>query len=219
MIMLDDVKKNPLVHNMIKRSNDALGVLGYTEHGFRHLGLVAHTAKNILLKLGHSEREGEMAAIAGYMHDIGNVVHRKYHAEIGASLAFKILVDMQMDPEEIAAVVAAIGNHDERNGIPVSNIASALILADKADVHRTRVRNLDFATFDIHDRVNYAVEFSSLNVNPENRTINLELKIDTEICPVLEYFEIFLARMVLSRRAADFLSCEFKLNINGATLL
>jgi len=218
-VKLEDIKKHPLIDAFIRKGNEHLGVLGFTEHGFRHVHLVSAIARNILERLGYEERLCELAAIAGYIHDIGNVVNRHYHAELAATLAFPILQELGMEPEEIALVIAAIGNHDEQRGIPVNPVAAAVILADKSDVHRSRVRNQDFATFDIHDRVNYAVEHSFLRVNGESKTISLELNIDTEICPVLEYFEIFLTRMVLCRRAADFLKCQFELIINGVKLL
>ncbi len=172
-----------------------------------------------MIQLGYSEREAELARIAGYMHDIGNVVNRIDHAQTGAVMAFNILTRMGMDPEEIAPIIAAIGNHDEDTGSAVNTISSALILADKSDVRRTRVRNSDFATFDIHDRVNYAVENSTISVDPGQRTILLTLTIDTEICSLMDYFEIFLARMLMCRRAADFLNVKFELVINGAKLL
>ncbi|GAV25054.1 HDIG domain protein [Carboxydothermus islandicus] len=219
MLTLADVKKDPMVEAFIKKSNEHLGTLGYTEHGFRHLGLVAAIAKNILDRLGHPEREGELAAIAGYLHDIGNAINRQEHGLTGALLAAQILERLGMDYEEIAIVISAIGNHEEQYGQPVNNVAAALILADKSDVHRSRVRNQDPATYDIHDRVNSAVEHSFVWVNEQKRTITLELIINTDICPVMEYFEIFLSRMVLCRKAAEFLKCRFELVINGTKLL
>ncbi|ABB16227.1 MULTISPECIES: HD domain-containing protein [Carboxydothermus] len=219
MLTLADVKKDPMVEAFIKKSNEHLGTLGYTEHGFRHLGLVSAIAKNILDRLGHPEREGELAAIAGYLHDIGNAINRQEHGLTGALLAAQILERLGMDYEEIAIVISAIGNHEEQYGQPVNNVAAALILADKSDVHRSRVRNQDPATYDIHDRVNSAVEHSFVWVNEQKRTITLELIINTEICPVMEYFEIFLSRMVLCRKAAEFLKCKFELVINGTKLL
>lgn len=219
MVTLEKIKKDPYVDSFIKRSNEYLGALGFTEHGYRHISLVSTIAKNILERLGYPQRTQELTAIAGYMHDIGNAVNRHLHAEAGAALVFTILKDLGMDPDEMAMIVAAVGNHDEKNGQPVNVVSAALILADKADVHRSRVRNQDFATFDIHDRVNYAVEHSFLRVDDEKRSITLELTIDIEICPVLEYFEIFMTRMVLCRRAADFLNCQFELYVNGSKLL
>lgn len=219
MITLEDVKKNKIVEAYISRADEYLGVIGYTEHGKRHSNLVANIAYNILKRLGKSEREAELSAIAGYLHDIGNVVNREDHAYTGAVLAHSILIDMGMPPHEVAEVAAAIGNHDEQGCDPVSSVAAGLILADKSDVHRSRVRNPDMIKFDIHDRVNYAVENSFLRVDNEKKVITLELTIDTRISQVMEYFEIFMSRMILSRRAASFLSCQFSLLINGNQLL
>ncbi|MBE3586678.1 HD domain-containing protein [Desulfofundulus thermocisternus] len=219
MITLEDIKKNPLVDSFIRKGNEYLGVLGYTEHSYRHLNLVSSLARSILERLGYPEREAELAAIAGYMHDIGNVVSRNDHGISGAVLAFTILNSMGMDPDEMATVISAIANHEEQYGQPVNNVAAALIVADKSDVHRSRVRNQDFATFDIHDRVNYAVEHAFISVDRDKRTITMDLTIDINICPVMEYFEIFLTRMTLCRRAANFLHCNFELIINGSRLL
>ncbi len=219
MITLDDIKKDPIVDTCIRKGNEYLGVMGFTEHGYRHINLISRISRNILERLNYPRREVELAAIAGYMHDIGNVISRYDHGQSGATLAFHVLSKMGMPPEEISMVISAIGNHEEEYGHPVNSVAAALILADKSDVHRSRVRNQDFATFDIHDRVNYAVEHSFLRVNGETRAITMELTIDIEICPVMEYFEIFLSRMVLCRRAADFLNSQFALEINGAKLL
>ncbi len=219
LIQLKDLKSDPVVDAYINGGNECLGALGYTEHGYRHVGLVALTAKQTLEKLGFSQREAELAAIAGYLHDIGNTVNRNDHAKTGALLAAQILNKHGQDPKEIALIIAAIGNHDESDGQPVNNISAALILADKSDVHRSRVRNTDFATFDIHDRVNYAAEHSALDVNPEQRTAILQLSIDTKICPLIEYFEIFTIRMLMCRRAAEFLRCTFALVINDVKLL
>ncbi|RDV82992.1 HD domain-containing protein [Ammonifex thiophilus] len=219
VVTLQDVKRNPVVETFIRKGNQFLGEMGYTEHSFRHVNLVATIARNILERLNYPPREAELAAIAGYLHDIGNVVSRNDHGISGALIAYRILSDMGMPPEELAIVISAIANHEEQYGQPVNNVAAALILADKSDVHRSRVRNPDPATFDIHDRVNYAVEHSFLWVNEEKRTITLELTIDIQICPVMEYFEIFLSRMALCRRAAKFLKADFELMINGAKLL
>ncbi len=219
LITLDDLKANSTVTAYIQKADDNLGVLGFSEHGFRHNNLVADTAYRILTALGYSTREAELAAIAGYLHDIGNVVERTHHYAIGALIAMDILKEMEMDKNEIAEIASAIGNHDEQYGNPVSSISAAVILADKADVHRSRVRNRDFATFDIHDRVNYAAEESVLELDPGKRIITLRLKIDTSISRVMEYFEIFLSRMIMCRRAADFLSSRFALIINEAQLL
>ncbi|MCS7172233.1 MAG: HD domain-containing protein [Armatimonadetes bacterium] len=218
-VTLEAVKADPEVEAYVGKANEALGVLGYTEHGFRHANLTARIAYNILKRLGHPERDAELAAIAGYLHDIGNLVSRQNHEQVGAMLADRILARLGMGPEERAVVMSAIGNHEESHGQPVSNVGAAVILADKSDVHRTRVRNPDPTTFDIHDRVNYAVEHSFLRVDEKNREITLELVINTEAAPVMEYFEIFLSRMILCRRAAEFLGCQFKLQINGVKLL
>lgn len=219
MLTLQDVKANPTIDSFIRYGNKYLGVQGFTEHSYRHLNLVASIARNVLERLGYSAREAELASIAGYMHDIGNVVSRSNHGISGALLAFTLLEKMGMPPDELAQVIAAIANHEEEYGQPVNVVAAALILADKSDVHRSRVRNPDFATFDIHDRVNYAAEHSFLWVHENRRAVTLELTIDIEICPVIEYFEIFLTRMALCRRAANFLKSNFELVINGARLL
>jgi len=218
-VTLDDVKKDIYADTLIRIGNENLGVMGFTEHGFRHLNLVSSIASNVIKRLGFPRREAELAAIAGYLHDIGNVINREGHHLSGGVLAYFILDRLGMDPEEIATVVAAIGNHDETTGQPVSNVAAALILADKSDVHRTRVRNRAQASFDIHDRVNFAVERSFLRVEEARRTIVLELQINPEISPVMDYFEIFLTRMLLCRRAANFLGCKFGLEINRNKLL
>ncbi len=219
MVTLDEIKKDQVIDTCIRKGNEYLGVMGFTEHGYRHINLISRIARNILERLNFPRREVELAAIAGYMHDIGNVISRYDHGQSGATLAFHILTKMDVPSEDIAIIISAIGNHEEEYGHPVNSVAAALILADKSDVHRSRVRNQDFSTFDIHDRVNYAVEHSFLRVNGETRTITMELTIDIDICPVMEYFEIFLSRMVLCRRAADFLKSHFALEINGAKLL
>jgi len=219
LVTLEDVKRNPVIESFIRKGNQYLGVSGFTEHGHRHLNLVASIARNILERLGYPARDAELASIAGYLHDIGNVVSRNDHGISGALIAYTVLSQMGMPPDEVATVISAIANHEEQYGQPVNNVAAALILADKSDVHRSRVRNPDITTFDIHDRVNYAVEHSFLWVHGDRRTITLELTIDIEICPVMEYFEIFLTRMALCRRAADYLHSKFELVINGAKLL
>lgn len=219
MIKFDDIKNSNEVQVYIKKADESLSVLGYTEHSFPHVGKVAQQAKELLEKLNYEERTTELARIAGYMHDIGNVVNRIDHAQTGAIMAFRILDNMGMDVSEIATVISAIGNHDESTAVPVNAVAAALILADKSDVRRTRVRNADFATFDIHDRVNYSVEMSKLVLNEEKREVTLHLTIDTSICAVMDYFEIFLERMLLCRRAADYLELKFKLVVNGVELL
>ncbi|MGE5588401.1 MAG: HD domain-containing protein [Clostridia bacterium] len=218
-LVLDDVRKIPEVTIFVEKADEHLGVMGFTEHGMRHASLVSTIARNILERLGHPERETELAAIAGFMHDIGNMAGRDHHGSVGAALATMILLKADMDPSEVATVAGAIGNHEEQIGQAVNDVAAALILADKSDVHRSRVRNADPATFEIHDRVNYAVLRSFLRVDSQARSVTLELEIDTELSPVMDYFEIFLARMVMCRRAAQFLRCRFKLEINGAKLL
>ncbi|MGI6487731.1 MAG: HD domain-containing protein [Syntrophomonadaceae bacterium] len=219
MVTLADVKQNPIVDAFIRRGNKHLGAIGFTDHGYEHVGLVAERSYAILKDLGYLEREAELAAIAGYIHDIGNVINRNGHSQSGALMSIRILSDMGMDADEVSVVSAAIGNHDENSGHPVNRVAAALILADKSHVHRSRVRNPDISTFDIHDRVNYAAEEAILRVDGHNHIISMDLVIDINICPVMEYFEIFLSRMIMCRRAADFLECEFELIINGAKLL
>lgn len=219
MVTINDVKNNVEIKNFLSISENQMRILGYTEHSYRHVSLVSKNAGRILEDLGHKERDVELAKIAGYLHDIGNSVNRTDHAHSGAILAYNLLVKMGMDFMEAAQITHAIGNHDEHTGTAVSNISAALILADKSDVHRSRVRNNDIATFDIHDRVNYAVETSEIIINPQEKTASLILQIDTDICPVMDYFEIFLTRMTMSRRAADFLGLSFQLLINGSKLL
>jgi metal-dependent HD superfamily phosphatase/phosphodiesterase len=219
MLRLPEVRQSPLVNTLIARGNDHLGTMGFTDHGQLHISLVSKLSREIMLRLGYEERLAELAGIAGYLHDIGNVINRSGHSQSGALMAMEILRRLSMDAGEISIVTAAIGNHDEGSGHPVNEVAAALILADKSHVHRNRVRNPDVATFDIHDRVNYAVQHSILSIDEIKRVITMELAIDIEICPVMEYFEIFLSRMLLCRRAANFLNCEFELVINGAKLL
>lgn len=218
MITLDEVKRNPLVEAYLSRADEYLEVIGYTEHGRRHCGLVAKNARQILLDLGLTMREAELSAMAAYLHDLGNVFNRMNHAFTGAMLAHTLLLGMGMEPTEITQIVAAIGSHDESSCEPVSNIAAGLIIADKSDVHRSRVRNPAMIRFDIHDRVNYAVESSKLLVNKDKRVITLELVLDTEISPLVEYFEIFLTRMLYCRKAANFLGCQFSIVANGHAL-
>lgn len=218
-ITLQDLKNDHEITVYLKCSKEYLGALGFTEHGKRHVSIVARRAKEILEVLGYSKRDCELAEMAGYLHDIANLVNRFNHGGMGAIMAYQILARLEMPPEEIALVISAIGNHEEERGNAVNHVASALILADKSDVHRTRVTNTDFATFEIHDRVNYAAESSTIKVELSDRTIKLNLTIDTTICPVMEYFEIFLDRMIMCRRAATFLECRFGLVINGNELL
>lgn len=218
-VTADMLWDDPEVRTYIHKSDEYLAAIGYTEHGPRHVRLVSHIARNILLHLGFPERDAELAAIAGLMHDIGNLVARHDHGQTSAVLSYSILRRHGLTPEEIAPVLAAMGNHEEETGSPVNNIAAALILADKSDAHRSRVRNTELAKFDIHDRVNYAVTRSFVRVEAEKRTIALELTIDTKVAPVMEYFEIFMTRMVMCRRAATFLGCEFELLFNDVRLL
>lgn len=218
MLTLKDICENEEIKIYIAAQDHSLRALGYTEHSFPHVTRVANEAARLLEALGYSEREVELARIAGYLHDIGNLVNRQEHSQSGALIAFRLLDKLGMDPVEIAAVVSAIGNHDEGNGVPVNEIAAALILADKADVRRSRVRHSDPSLFDIHDRVNYSVTDSSLCVS-DDKTITLSLTVDTSIGKVMDYFEIFLERMILCKKAADRLSSTFKLNINGQELL
>jgi metal-dependent HD superfamily phosphatase/phosphodiesterase len=218
-VTVEDIKNNPIVGKFIKAANDYLGAIGYTEHGMRHVSLVASLAENILASLDYPKRMQELAGIAGWLHDIGNVVNRNEHGQSAALIAMRILKDMGATPDETALIISAIGNHEEEIGDPVNAIAAALILADKSDVHKTRVRNPEFAATDIHDRVNYAAERSYLSVLKDKKIVSLRLTIDTQISKVMEYFEIFMSRMVMSRRAANFLGCNFELIINERKLL
>lgn len=219
MITYEDIKNSKEIQTYIKKADEALVVLGYTEHSFAHVGKVASQAQQILLELGYDDRTAELAKIAGYMHDIGNVVNRIDHAQSSAIMAFRILDKMGMDVEEIATIISAIGNHDESTAVAVNPVAAALILADKSDVRRSRVRNKITSTFDIHDRVNYSVESSILIIDKENKFSILDLKIDTKVFAIMDYFEIFLGRMLLCRRASEYLKLRFKLVINGVELL
>jgi metal-dependent HD superfamily phosphatase/phosphodiesterase len=214
------VRKDEAVRAYINAADESLKVLGYTEHSFAHVIGVANRAADILTSLGYDEHTVELARIAGVLHDIGNVVNRADHAQSGAILAFTVLREMGADPKELSTVITAIGNHDEHTAFPVNPVAAALIIADKTDVRRTRVRSKDASSFDIHDRVNYSVFESKVNVTPgEEAVIELSLKIDTEMCSVSEYFEIFLERMILCRRSAEVLSAQFHLVINGQRLM
>jgi metal-dependent HD superfamily phosphatase/phosphodiesterase len=213
------VRSNPEVKALLSMADQAMEIQGYTEHGDRHAKRIGKESGRVLEELGFSGREVRLARIAGYMHDIGNVINREGQAQTGALLAHGILTRMDMPPADIAEVLAAIGNHHEEDGSPVSNVSAALILCDKADVHSSRVRNLKFIKFDIHDRVNYAAKRSTLLIDRENKTITLSLEIDTSVAPVMEYFEIFMSRMLMSRRAAEFLGCQFQLLINGTKIV
>ena len=218
-VTLAHVQAHEGVQTFIALADRYLGEIGYTEHGFRHAGLVARIAFNVLGRLGYDERMMELGAIAGYLHDMGNFVSRTMHSQTGAAITYDILRDLGMTYAEIGVVLAAVGNHEEDFGNPVNPVSAALVVADKSDVHRTRVRVRDRTMFDIHDRVNHAVESSFLRVDSEARTLTLELTIDTEMADVMEYFEIFLSRMVMCRRAAEYLDCRFKIDINGNQLL
>ena len=219
MITVEQVRNNPQVRTYIQKADESLRVLGYTEHSFAHVGKVAKEAREILLTLGYSPREAELAEIAGWLHDIGNVINRVDHAQSGAVMAFRILDKLGAEAEEISTIISAIGNHDESTAYPVNPIAAALILADKTDVRRSRVRNRDFATFDIHDRVNYAVHQSRTEITADHQKIILDLKIDTQISAVMDYFEIFMQRMLLCRKAAEKLGLTFSLVINDQIIL
>lgn len=214
MLTYDELRKSEAIKTYITRADESLAALGYTEHSFAHVMHVAETAGYILETMGYPERTVELAKIAGYLHDIGNLVNRRDHSQSGAVMAWSILNDMGCDPEEIATIVTAIGNHDEGTGVPVNAVAAALILADKADVRRSRVRNDDTTTFDIHDRVNYSVRKSLLKINEEKTIIKLKLTVDTKFGSVMDYFEIFMNRMILCRKAAEKLGLDFKLIIN-----
>lgn len=217
-LTLRDVKRDPRVRTYIEKANEQMTAIGYTEHGFRHAGIVAGVARGIPRQLALPRREAEMAAIAGYLHDIGNVINRCNHPETGALLSQSILGDLGMDLDEIAIIMGAIGNHEEDNGFPINAVTAAVIIADKSDVHFSRVQNPDAFAFDIHDRVNHAVQRSFLRMDPENRMVSLELTVNTESASVMEYFEIFLLRMVMCRRAAEVLDCRFKLVVNDHDL-
>lgn len=220
MITYDEIRHNPDIRALIEAGNEALGVLGFTDHGYAHAGLTAKVAGDILEKLGYDARLCELARIAGYIHDIGNAINRSNHALSGALLAFDILRGLQMDMREVTAIITAIGNHDEKTAAAVTPLSAALILADKSDVRRSRVRtSLDNSDYDIHDRVNYAVVDSALWVHSEESYISLSIRIDTSICPVMDYFEIFLTRMTLCRSAASFLGLDFELVINETRML
>ena len=219
MVTFEQVKNDAAVRAYISAADASLIALGYTEHSFGHVIKVAECAGELLSELGYDEHTVELAKIAGVLHDIGNLVNRSEHSQSGAVMAFRILDNMGMDAHDIATIVTAIGNHDEGTGVPVNAVAAALILADKSDVRRTRVRNNDFSTFDIHDRVNYSVEAAGLEISEDKSSILLKIKIDTSISPVMDYFEIFLARMMLCRKAAERLGLKFRLIINEQQLI
>lgn len=219
MLTFEELKKNEAINTYIVSADKSLAALGFTEHSFAHVTQVANTSKYILSTLDKDAHDIELAQIAAYLHDIGNLVNRIEHSQSGAVMAFRILDNLNMPACDIATVVTAIGNHDEGTGVPVDDISAALILADKSDVRRSRVRNTDKSTFDIHDRVNYSVESSFLNINDEKTEIRLTLKIDTSYGSIMEYFEIFMGRMLLCRKAAEKLGLQFKLTINDHQLL
>ena len=219
MLTYEEITKSKAIQTYIIRADESLGALGYTEHSFAHVMHVAETAGYILETLGHDPRTVELAKIAGYLHDIGNLVNRKDHSQSGAVMAWSILGDMGCDPAEMATIVTAIGNHDEGTGVPVNAVAAAMILADKADVRRSRVRNTEPSTFDIHDRVNYSVIKSSLKINEDKTLVELNLTVDTAYGSVMDYFEIFMQRMLLCRKAAERLGLQFKLIINEQQLI
>ena len=219
MLTFEQAQNNPAIRTYIQRADESLTALGFTEHSFAHVGMVARNAAYILETLGYPQRTVEVAKIAAFLHDIGNLVNRVDHSQSGAVMAFRILDNLDCDPEEIATIVTAIGNHDEGTGLPVNAVAAALILADKSDVRRSRVRNQDQTTFDIHDRVNYSVKRSQLKINEEHTLIKLKLFVDTKYGSVMDYFEIFMQRMILCRKAAEKLGLQFKLMINEQQLI
>ena len=219
MLTYEQVLKSEAIKTYIVRADESLAALGFTDHSFSHVLHVAQMAGYILSTLGYDERTVELSKIAGYLHDIGNLVNRKEHSQSGAVMAWSILNDMGCDPAEIATIVTAIGNHDEGTGVPVNAVAAALILADKADVRRSRVRNRDISTFVIHDRVNYSVQKSSLTINGDHTLVELNLTVDTHFGSVMDYFEVFIERMILCRKAAERLGMQFQLVINEQRLI
>lgn len=219
MELYERLKNDESIRTYITRADESLKVLGYTEHSFAHVTRVAQTAEYILRTMGHSEHQCQLALAAGFLHDIGNLVNRSEHSQSGAVMAFRILDNYGVPAEDIATIVCAIGNHDEGTGVPVNAVAAALILADKSDVRRTRVRNISPASFDIHDRVNYSVKKSELKINDERTVVQLDLTIDTAESSIMDYFEIFLGRMIMCRKAAETLGLAFKLVINGQQLI
>ena len=219
MLTYNEVINSEAIKTYISLADESLNMLGFTDHSFSHVFHVAEKAGYILETLGYDSRTVELAKIAGYLHDIGNLVNRKEHSQSGAIMAWSILNDMGCDPVELATIVTAIGNHDEGTGVPVNAVAAALILADKADVRRTRVRNKDVSTFDIHDRVNYSVKKTEMKINEDKTLVKLKLSIDTKYGSVMDYFEIFMERMILCRKAAERLGLQFKLFINEQQLI
>ena len=219
MLTYDEIRRDPEIRCYIEKADASVASLGYTEHSFAHVAVAADRCRYILETMGYDARTVELAQIAAWLHDIGNLVNRVSHSQSGAIMAFYLLRERQMDPLEIAEIVAAIGNHDEGTGTPVSPIAAALILADKSDVRRSRVRNQEPTTFDIHDRVNYSVTKVQLKINEDKTLIKLKLNIDPHYGSVMDYFEIFMERMILCRKAAEFLGLQFKLFINEQQLI
>ena len=217
-ITLRDVKANPKVQTLIEGANEVMRAMGYTEHGHRHAGVVSNVTRIILESQGTQARTCELGQIAAYLHDIGNVINRIDHPISGAGIAYRILDEMQMPSEEIAPILGAIGNHEELVGTPISAMSAALIIADKSDVHFSRVQNPILESYDIHDRVNAAVQRSRIESQIDSKTIQLTLEIDTSFATVMEYFEIFLSRMVMCRKAADILGCRFALSVNGTSM-
>ena len=215
----DEIKSDATVRTYVKAADDSLAILGYTEHRFAHVTAVAEKTGYILETLGYPSRMVELGKIAGFLHDIGNLINRVDHSQSGGIMAFRILDHLDFPPEEIAIIVSAIGNHDEGTGVPVSPLAAALILADKSDVRRSRVRNMELTNFDIHDRVNYSVTKAELKINEAHSLIKLKLQVDTHVGSVMEYFEIFMERMILCRKAAEMLGLKFKLMINEQQLI
>ena len=218
-VTFQDVKNSPEIRTYITQADASLAALGFTEHSFAHVTTAANRVEYILSTLGYSDREIELGKIAAYLHDIGNLVNRSEHSQSGAVMAFRILDNMNFPAEEIALITTAIGNHDEGTGVPVNAIAAALIIADKSDVRRSRVRNQDVSTFDIHDRVNYSVSKSELEIDETRTSITLKLTVDGQYSSVMDYFEIFMQRMILCRKAAARLGLHFKLSINGQQLI
>lgn len=218
-ITFKEIRKNQDIRNYIMEADNSLNALGYTEHSFPHVVRCVSIVKELLTKLNYDQREVELGQIAAYMHDIGNIVNRIDHAQSGAIMTFRILDKLGMDSTEIARIINAIGNHDESTAVPISPLSAALILADKSDVRRSRVRNKNKASFGIHDRVNYAVTNKKVLIDSEKRIYSLILSIDTTICSVMEYFEIFMQRMILCQKAADYLNIKFNLNINGLNII
>ena len=219
MLTYETIRNDEAIQTYITRADESLAALGFTEHSFPHVCHVADMAGYILTTMGYDERTVELAKIAGYLHDIGNLVNRSEHSQSGAVMAWTLLQNMGCDPGELATIVTAIGNHDEGTGVPVNPVAAALILADKADVRRSRVRNQEVSTFDIHDRVNYSVKKSELKINSDRTLVKLKLTVDTRYGSVMDYFEIFLGRMILCRKAAERLGLQFRLIINEQQLI